>query len=152
MALPGGRAAASDPSPAATAARETREEVGIDVEVRGRLLGPLDAVLPQSARAPSIAVHPFVFAVAADAEAHPDPREVREAIWVRVDELLEPGAAVEYLHEMHDGTTMRFPAFGARGNVVWGLTHHILTGFLALYAQAMDALSLEDGRPGSGWR
>lgn len=139
MALPGGRAAPDDADAAATAARETREEVGIDVAGAGVLLGPLDAVLPQSSRAPRIAVSAFVFAVEAGTAAVPN-HEVQEALWVGLDELSEPGAATEYLYELHDGTTMTFPAFGARGNVVWGLTHRILTGFLELYAQATEEL------------
>ncbi|MBD0320648.1 MAG: NUDIX domain-containing protein, partial [Gemmatimonadetes bacterium] len=40
MALPGGRADPRDRDAAATAARETLEEVGIDVVRGGRFLGP----------------------------------------------------------------------------------------------------------------
>ena len=50
---------------------------------------------------------------------------------------LHPGAATEYLHELAEGSTLAFPAFDARGYVVWGMTHRILTGFLELYAQAV---------------
>ena len=134
VALPGGRASAHDADAAATAARETREEVGIDLDVRGRLLGALDDVAPRSARAPGIVVSPFVFAVAADAEAVPN-HEVQAAVWVPLGHLQHPGAATEYLYAMGDGRTLTFPAFDARGYVVWGLTHRILTGFLELHAQ-----------------
>ncbi|HEX6747606.1 MAG TPA: CoA pyrophosphatase [Longimicrobium sp.] len=134
MALPGGRRQAEDADMQATAARETREEVGIDVST-GRLLGELDELAPRSARIPSIVVSPFVYHVAGDAEAAPN-HEVQEAVWVRVGELLHPDAAAEYLHELAEGKTLTFPAFDARGYVVWGMTHRILTGFLELYAQA----------------
>lgn len=137
MALPGGRAAPEDAGLAATAARETREEVGIDVEAGGRLLGALDDLVPRSERLPGIVVSPYVFAVPPDARATPN-HEVQAALWVAVGELLDPAAAVEYLHEMGDGTTLPFPALGARGNVVWGMTHRILTGFLELYAGALS--------------
>ena len=56
--------------------------------------------------------------------------EVQEALWVRVSELLHPDAAIEYLHDLADGGTLSFPAYDARGQVVWGMTHRILAGFL----------------------
>ncbi|HEU4562772.1 MAG TPA: CoA pyrophosphatase [Longimicrobium sp.] len=133
MAFPGGRAQPEDAGLAATAARETREEVGIDVS-DGRLLGALDDLAPRSVRLPSIAVSPFVFHVPAGAEARLN-HEVQLALWIFVDELLRPDAATEYLHDLADGNTLTFPAFDARGYVVWGMTHRILTGFLELYAQ-----------------
>ncbi|HSU16265.1 CoA pyrophosphatase [Longimicrobium sp.] len=136
MALPGGRHQAGDADMRATAARETLEEVAIDVAGGGRLLGELDELAPRSARIPSIVVSPFVFHVPSGAQAHPN-HEVQEAVWVAVDELLHPGAATEYLHELAEGSTLAFPAFDARGYVVWGMTHRILTGFLELYAQAV---------------
>lgn len=144
MALPGGRASAADVDAVATAARETREEVGIDVDRVGRLLGPLDVLLPMNDRAPRITVSPFVFAVPAGTEAQPN-EEVALAIWVGLAELSEPGATTEYLYELGDGTTLSFPAYGARGHVVWGLTHRILTGFLELYARVDDAEQLHEG-------
>src|SRR5512140_2740439 len=42
MALPGGRQHPSDPDLAATVARETHEEVGIDLITHGQMLGQLD--------------------------------------------------------------------------------------------------------------
>ncbi|HEU0300085.1 MAG TPA: CoA pyrophosphatase [Longimicrobium sp.] len=135
MALPGGREQADDAGPADTAARETREEVGIDVAAGGRLLGALEPVWPQSARAPRIVVRPFVFAVPPGAEAVGN-EEVDAAVWVPLEELMHPGAVTEHLFEVEGIEPMRFPAFGTRGYVVWGLTHRILTTFLELYARA----------------
>src|SRR6266581_316587 len=42
MALPGGRQDAADRDLVATVTRETREEVGVDLERHGELLGNLD--------------------------------------------------------------------------------------------------------------
>lgn len=132
MALPGGREQASDESPVHTAARETREEVGIDVEAGGRLLGALEPVWPQSSRAPGILVRPFVFSVPADSEPVPN-EEVAAALWIPLDELRGPGAVTEHLLEM-EGARYRFPAIGTRGYVIWGLTHRILSDFLGALA------------------
>jgi 8-oxo-dGTP pyrophosphatase MutT (NUDIX family) len=134
MALPGGRADPADADAVATAVRETREEVGIDLDAAGRLLGMLDEVAPRSG-APRVAVSPFVFEVGPGAEPVPN-HEVQAAVWIPVGELRDPGATVEYLHELAGGATMRFPAYGTRGYVIWGLTHRILTRFLELHAQA----------------
>ncbi|HEX5726307.1 MAG TPA: CoA pyrophosphatase [Longimicrobiaceae bacterium] len=134
MALPGGRADPRDADAAATAVRETREEVGIDLDAHGRLLGVLDEVAPRSG-APRIAVTPFVFAVEPGVEPVPN-HEVQAAVWIPVGELSDPGTTVEYLHELAGGATLRFPAYGTRGYVIWGLTHRILTRFLELHAQA----------------
>lgn len=138
MALPGGREQAEDAGPAHTAARETHEEVGIDLAARGRLLGPVEPVWPQSSRAPRILVRPFVFWVDEPAEATPN-EEVDEAVWVSVRELREPGSVTEHLLEIEGIGEMRFPAFGPRGYVIWGLTHRILTTFLERYAATDDA-------------
>jgi 8-oxo-dGTP pyrophosphatase MutT (NUDIX family) len=138
MALPGGREQAGDAGPAHTAARETHEEVGIDLAAHGRLLGPVEPVWPQSSRAPRILVRPFVFWVHAPVEATPN-HEVDEVVWVPVAELREPGSVTEHLLEIEGMGQMRFPAFGTRGYVVWGLTHRILTTFLALYAATDSA-------------
>lgn len=132
VALPGGREQPEDPSPEATAARETREEVGIEPSA---LLGPLEPVWPRSSRAPRILVRPFVFAVPAGAEPRPN-HEVDLAFWIPLAELREPGAVTEHLLEMEGLGRLRFPAFGWRGHVVWGLTHRILTDFLERAAQA----------------
>ena len=131
MALPGGREQAGDAGPEETAARETREEVGIDVHRGGRLLGALEPVWPRSSRAPRILVRPFVFAVPATARAVPN-EEVAAAVWIPLSELRAPGAVTEHLLEMEGLGEVRFPALGTRGYVIWGLTHRILSEFLEL--------------------
>ncbi|HEX2094888.1 MAG TPA: CoA pyrophosphatase [Longimicrobiaceae bacterium] len=128
MALPGGRSEPGDADASATAVRETREEVGIDVTVWGPPLGSLSDVAPRSG-APRIVVSPFVFAVPAETVATPNP-EVEAAVWIPLRELAHPDAATEYLLGTVTGDPRRFPAFGTRGYVIWGLTHRILTDFL----------------------
>jgi 8-oxo-dGTP pyrophosphatase MutT (NUDIX family) len=137
MALPGGRRDPGDADAEDTAARETHEEVGIDLRGEGRLLGALDEVRPVSQRAPKILVSPFVYAVRPDACARPNP-EVALALWVPVADLASPSAVTEFIYQLEDGTAVTFPAFGAGEHVVWGLTYRILTGFLRLYHDATN--------------
>src|SRR5215213_5648297 len=93
LALPGGRVEPEDENLLATAARETREEVGIDLGAGGEALARLGTITPQSPYAPRVSVTPFVFV--APEEYHPrtagGPKElllseeVAAAFWVPVD-------------------------------------------------------------------
>lgn len=135
MALPGGRQDPTDADAEAAAARETLEEVALDLR-QGRLLGRLDQVRPVSKRAPRILVSPFVYAVAGDQPLAPN-REVAMALWVPLAELGSPSAVTEFLYEMEDGTRVAFPAYGAGDHVIWGLTYRILTGFIRAWHDAV---------------
>lgn len=125
MALPGGRREAGDPDLVTTAFRETAEEVGIALDPVEHLLGALDEVRPGTRRLPPLVISPFVAAVEAGVEPHPDPAEVAAALWVPVDELRHEGAASEVLYEL-EGESRSFPSFHYRGYEIWGLTHRIL--------------------------
>ena len=129
MAFPGGRSDPADADSLATAIRETREEVGIDLS-RESVLGALDEVHPRPG-APPIAVAPFVFAAVARTVAMPN-HEVARALWVPLGELSNPGAATEHLHDLGEGRQLRFPAVGYQEYTIWGLTHRILSQFLEL--------------------
>lgn len=129
MALPGGRRSPEDADGLATAVRETREEVGVDLDRYGEVLGRLDTVQPRSGT-PRIAVSPYVFAVPRATAVQPN-HEVDLALWVPVGELAAPGAATEYLHALSSGEHLRFPAIGYQEHVIWGLTYRILQQFLA---------------------
>ncbi len=130
MALPGGRQAPSDRDLFATAARETREEVGIDLERHGELLGHLDD-LPALGRGRllNLAVRPFVCALTAPVVLHPNTREVQRALWVPLRFLREPAAQGIYQYRFNDHA-MEYQAFVYEGHTIWGLTYRILTGFL----------------------
>jgi 8-oxo-dGTP pyrophosphatase MutT (NUDIX family) len=134
MALPGGRRD-RDESMVETAVRETREEVGLDMQEEGALLGRLDDVLP-SRGGPQIAVSPFVFAVPPDAEPTPNPEEVAATIWIPLDHLAHPASAAEHLHILPGGGSLRFPAIAYHQHVIWGLTYRMLIQFLGIARSA----------------
>jgi 8-oxo-dGTP pyrophosphatase MutT (NUDIX family) len=128
MALPGGRRGPTDGSSLDTAIREAREEVGLDLAARGRLLGQLDDVEPR-AGAPTIVVSAYAFSVGADAAVDMN-HEVALAMWVPLGHLRDPRSATEHLHAMASGAALRFPAIGYQNHVIWGITHRIIGHFL----------------------
>jgi len=130
MALPGGRAQRGDPDLFATAVRETREEVGVDLDRCGRLLGHLDDLRAIGRGRPlDLVIRPFVSAVHGPVTLTPNTREVQSAFWVPLASLRRHEARGTYRHTMH-GQQIEHPAFVYDGHTIWGLTHRILTGFL----------------------
>ena len=117
MALPGGREEPGDTDAYDTARRETLEEVGIDIS-EGRLLGHLDDIGPRRTGG-RLVVSTVVVALNAEA-GRLDEREVEEAMWVPVGELVDaPVEIPDFPGE--------WPAYTYKDRyVIWGLTHRIL--------------------------
>jgi 8-oxo-dGTP pyrophosphatase MutT (NUDIX family) len=132
MALPGGRRDPLDGSALDTAIRETLEETGIDLESGGVHLGHLDEVVPRSVRLPKLVIAPFVFGVAGEATARVASREVDAVHWVTLEELRAPETQGEVEIPLPGGART-FPCFNVVGEIVWGLTHRILSQFLERY-------------------
>lgn len=128
MAFPGGRHSPGDADREATAVRETREEVGVDLATGGSRLGRLDDVKPGSG-APPVLVSAFVFAVPSYTAVRIN-FEVAAAFWIPLRELTAPGAATEYLYTLRGEPSLRFPALAYGEHRIWGLTHRILAQFL----------------------
>jgi 8-oxo-dGTP pyrophosphatase MutT (NUDIX family) len=125
MALPGGHRDAADPDLAATAERETLEEVGIDLQARGERLGRLSDCTP--IRGVPIAVRPFVYLL----PARPPlllSAEVRQALWVPVAALLSGSGQATYTLSRGD-QRLELPAWNIDGRLVWGLTYRVLDEF-----------------------
>jgi 8-oxo-dGTP pyrophosphatase MutT (NUDIX family) len=130
MALPGGRQQPNDRDLFATAARETNEEVGVDLEQRGELLGHLDDLRAIGRGRPlDLIIRPVVCALHAPVTLRPDDREVQSAFWVPLASLRRHEARGTYRHTL-DGHQLEHPAFIYKGHTIWGLTHRILTSFL----------------------
>ena len=83
MGLPGGRASVEDTDLLATAIRETREEVGIELDPMD-CIATLDDLVPQTVLLPRIRVRPFVFLLERPRDVVPN-EEVAGSWWVPVD-------------------------------------------------------------------
>ena len=124
MALPGGHAHSADRDLLATAQRETREEVGIDL-AQHDLLGALDEHAANAqGRFTGLVIAPFVFALRDDPVLQPN-HEVAEVLWAPLAPMAR-GEIDRVLELQRGGQTMRFPGYEVGGQVVWGLTHRVL--------------------------
>ena len=140
LGLPGGRWQNDDVDLLATAMRETREEVGLDLAAGGQVLGQLRTLRPRNPLIPQIDVTPFLFTAPAkfhvlrqDEAGEPLTlnHEVAAAFWVPVEHLQREGLsdAVRFIHE---GEERSWPAYPSEYGPIWGLTERMLTNFLEL--------------------
>jgi 8-oxo-dGTP pyrophosphatase MutT (NUDIX family) len=130
VALPGGRANASDASLMHTAMRETLEETGLDLAGGARLLGQLDELHPRTPVLPPIVVRPHVFALEADQPLAASD-EVAHAFWVPLTMLRDPATTQESRIRVRDAW-WRVPSFVVESRVVWGMTERMLRQLLSL--------------------
>jgi 8-oxo-dGTP pyrophosphatase MutT (NUDIX family) len=129
LAFPGGRWAPGDTDLAATARRETAEELGFDLS-GNEVVAVLDDLAPRTPVLPPILVRPFVFIVAKQHEVRPN-HEVDGAWWVPFDAFLTPGSLgpVEFPRY---GTLVRSIGYQLEIGVLWGMSERILTPLLQL--------------------
>lgn len=132
MAFPGGREAASDASLLATAVRETREELALDLEASGKLLGPLQQ-LPAVARGRStgMVIAPFVFELTTQVPLAYKLDEVSEALWAPLQPLMHGSLRSTIAYEL-SGQSLTLPAHDVDGRKVWGLTYRMLEDLFSL--------------------
>jgi 8-oxo-dGTP pyrophosphatase MutT (NUDIX family) len=132
MAFPGGREEPEDGSLLATALRETREEISLDLTQAGQLLGQLEA-LPAVARgrATGIQIVPFVFELTDPAPLAFNQEEVAEAIWIPLEPLRRGTLRTTVPYELA-GQRLNLPAHDFEGRIVWGLTYRMLDQLFAL--------------------
>ncbi|MCA9552890.1 MAG: CoA pyrophosphatase [Myxococcales bacterium] len=132
MAFPGGRVDLTDPGPLSAAKRETREEIALDLDAHGRLIGELSHVpaVAHGRKIPMVIV-PYVFEVEEIPTLAPDPREVQEAVWVPVPFFLDH-ANRESMQRTFAGVPLTLPCYHFEGRLIWGLTLKMLDELLGL--------------------
>jgi ADP-ribose pyrophosphatase YjhB (NUDIX family) len=136
MAFPGGREDPEDADLRITIHRETKEEVGIDLNLHGEYLGRMAELQAMARGRPiSMIVAPFVYLISPEAEPEPDPVEVQDTIWVPLEFMQQNGVESLVHRPMPDGTTIEVPALVYGGKTIWGLTYRMLRGFLELIAE-----------------
>ena len=133
MAFPGGRKDEGDPDVRATAEREAREEVGLDLASHGELLWRMpDLPAIGRGRRMGMVISPLVYALGASHDGESlvfDASEVASALWVPLGFLAdsENHSTMEYVHE---GKRLVLPCVRLEGGrVLWGLTLQMLSSF-----------------------
>ncbi|MBS1787858.1 MAG: CoA pyrophosphatase [Acidobacteria bacterium] len=130
LALPGGRAEPQDEDLLVTAARETYEEVGIDLFDEGRFIGQLPLLKPNNPRLPQIEITPLV-ALAPSQLSFRLSEEVDDVLWLPIGQLKREGLSAVY--EMRFGNLVKkWPAYPSPLGPIWGITERILSDFLSL--------------------
>lgn len=129
VSFPGGHADDGDKDLVATAVRETREEVGLDLGAGARPLGRLPAVRAiAKGRLLPMTITPLVFHLEAEQQVVPGP-EAAGWFWLPLREAAS--GALDARHEYKLGPVpLTFPCWKYQGRVVWGLTFMMLRGLL----------------------
>ena len=124
IGFPGGRSEPADASAEATAARETREETGLDLARDGERLGALDDLQAMARGRPvDLVIAPRVFRLRHRRDGAPN-HEVDSLHWLSFERLRadETRSTFEYAHE---GAVLELPCLRIEGLVIWGLTYRM---------------------------
>jgi 8-oxo-dGTP pyrophosphatase MutT (NUDIX family) len=124
ISFPGGMVDGADRSPAATALRETEEELGIDPSLI-EVVGALDD-LPTPT---GFVITPVVGLLTTLPTLAPNPAEVAEAFTVSWEVFLDPANARTEMREFRGGQREIW-FYDTGGHVVWGATAMIIHAVL----------------------
>lgn len=127
MAFPGGRREPTDDDLIATAVRETREEVGLDLPAQGQLLGELTDVPTHTQ---GLVVRPFVWWVRELQRPLSPNEEVAGLKWVDLRSMMEGNRDTTF-HFEWKGQSHALPGYTVEDRVVWGLTYRMLQQLFA---------------------
>lgn len=131
LAFPGGRRDPEDESTLHTALRETREEIGVDLDATRDLLGRLDPISARGARLPGLIVEPYVFEVPYQAQFDVDASEVARVFWVPIAPLTR-GERNTTVEVQRDGVRYRLPGYHVEEQVLWGMTYEMFQALARL--------------------
>jgi 8-oxo-dGTP pyrophosphatase MutT (NUDIX family) len=135
LALPGGRVdPLNDADLLATAARETYEEIGVNLfdadGCRSRFIGRLPIIATRNPMLPEMEITPLVAIAPAQLTIRLN-HEVADVFWVSINQLKNAGLSAEFRLAFGELIQKR-PAYPSAGGPIWGITERILTNFLSL--------------------
>ena len=128
ISFPGGRVEPEDASPAHTALREAREEIGL-LEHHVEVIG----YLPEYRTITGYRIMPVVAFVRPPFALHPDPREVAEVFEVPLGFLLD-SANHQRCSRLHLGKLRHYFAMPYGDYYIWGATAGIIVSLSQVFA------------------
>ena len=142
VALPGGRAGATDASASAVAERETYEEIGLKLKPVQRI-----GALPIHAIRANMTLSPFIYYVRPLQNGEPpqqvatarDLKEVASVFWVPLSHMFTSKNTTT-LDYPQSGIPTTFPGIQFEDHIIWGLTLSVLKTFAQLVDQPLPAL------------
>ena len=140
MGFPGGRKDESDASDMACAKRETREEIGFDLDIYGELVCQLsDVNTGWRADRPAMLVAPFVFEVGSRPVFELN-HEVDDTLWVPLSFLLNDANRSRHQWDWR-GEVLESDAFTFDDRLIWGLSLMMIDELLQIIADRENALA-----------
>ncbi len=134
VSLPGGREEPGDSTLVATAIRETREEVAVDLSVGAEHIGALDAIAARSKSGPAgLSVWPFVFSARSELEPLPS-LEAQSVFWLPLSLVVQGELDGIYPYDFGQ-RNIDLPCWRYQGRTIWGMTHKMLSDFIALVSK-----------------
>ncbi len=120
MAFPGGKTEPADPTPEATAIRETHEEVGLTLE-SSHAVGLVSELDGGRATSRLVLVSAHGYWIEGSRPRLQPNYEVADTIWMPLEDLADPDRQIDYYYGPADAT---FPGiqFDQPDQVLWGLT------------------------------
>lgn len=132
ISFPGGAYDPEDETILQTALRESREELGLNVNEL-EILGELDDVYVPPTR---FLITPFIAFAREPPKPRPSASEISEVIEIPVSELLDPSILREELRGA-GGMKRYLQFYNYEDHVIWGATARILKQFLDLVSSIM---------------
>ena len=140
MGFPGGRKDESDASDMACAKRETREEIGFDLDIYGELVCQLsDVNTGWRADRPEMLVAPFVFKVGSTPVFELN-HEVDDTLWVPLSFLLNDANRSRHQWDWR-GEVLESDAFTFDDRLIWGLSLMMIDELLQIISDRENALA-----------
>lgn len=140
VAFPGGKRDVTDPSLAATALRETHEEIGLPPD-QVRVVAPLSQVMSRY----GILVTPYVGVIPGDHPLTANPHEIESIFRVPLEFFLEDNRERTDPLNFLDNT-FYVPCYRWERYQIWGLSAVVLVDFLnAVYDAGIDLLEPPQG-------